>query len=64
MEPSAKREPADKRVDAWVKEQVDEQVSGERRTLRVLIMSDSHGREDRIANVIEQVGDYDLLLHA
>ncbi|ASS74897.1 hypothetical protein CIG75_07815 [Tumebacillus algifaecis] len=38
------------------------------RSLRVLIISDSHGRTDRIGQVIqrvqEQVGGYDLLLHA
>jgi putative phosphoesterase len=33
-------------------------------SLRVLIISDSHGRTDRIRDVIRQVGKYDLLLHA
>lgn len=36
----------------------------ERNTLRLLIISDSHGRTDRIEDVIRQAGDHDLLLHA
>jgi putative phosphoesterase len=32
--------------------------------LRVLVISDSHGRTDRIQQVVRQAGRYDLLLHA
>lgn len=33
-------------------------------TLRVLILSDTHGRLERIEQVVRQVGRYDVLLHA
>ena len=31
---------------------------------KILIISDTHGRKDRIEDVIKQVGRYDLLIHA
>jgi uncharacterized protein len=36
----------------------------DRSTLRVLILSDTHGRTDRIEQVVRQVGRYDVMLHA
>lgn len=40
-------------------------TSSEHRTrLRVLIVSDTHGRTDRLKLAVAQVGSFDLLLHA
>ncbi|MGZ4107384.1 MAG: YfcE family phosphodiesterase [Tumebacillaceae bacterium] len=36
----------------------------EPQTLRVLIISDTHGRKDRIEQVVRQIGRHDLMLHA
>ena len=31
--------------------------------MRILVISDSHGRNDDVAGVIEQVGPIDMLIH-
>ena len=31
--------------------------------MRILVISDSHGRNDDVAGVIEQVGHIDMLIH-
>ena len=31
--------------------------------MKVLIISDSHGRNDDVAQVMEQVGAFDMLIH-
>ena len=31
--------------------------------MRILVVSDSHGRNDDIKGVLDQVGDVDLMIH-
>ncbi|PWK15839.1 metallophosphoesterase family protein [Tumebacillus permanentifrigoris] len=41
-----------------------EQVAQGDRALRVLVISDTHGRTDRVQQVVRQVGRYDVMMHA